>query len=129
MVECLQVDCEAGRAMGCQTFCCRLLVRQDPGATLSEGGCNSSGRLIEKGADGYCMCLDRETYLCRIWAQRPSVCRGYDCNSDFLLQAALRYQFKNIVELARNAASAYIPKETYMLVPYKKTENSSGIGN
>ena len=124
MTEGMQVDCEAGRALGCQTFCCRLLVRQDPDVRDDGAAGESSGRFIEKGADGYCTCLDRETYLCRIWARRSSVCRGYDCNSDFMLQAAVRHPFRNIVELAKIAASAYIPKETYLQVPYKKYEDS-----
>jgi uncharacterized protein len=124
MTECLQVDCEAGRALGCQTFCCRLLVRKDPVSPENEVNDNASGRFIEKGADGFCICLDRKTYLCKIWAERSSVCRGYDCNYDLLLQAALRHKFGNIVELARISSSAYIPKDTYKQVPYKKTSDS-----
>jgi uncharacterized protein len=120
MSESAQVDCETGRAMGCQTFCCRLLVRLDPGTPESGMGSKTSPRFIEKGADGFCVCLDRETCLCRIWSQRSSVCRGYDCNGDFLLQVALRHKFSNIVELARIAVTAYIPKETYIQIPRKE---------
>lgn len=72
---------------------------------------------VEKDADGYCINLDRGTYLCRIWARRSRVCRGYDCNSDFLLQVAVRNKFANIAELVRLAAVAYIQKEIYIRVP------------
>ncbi len=72
---------------------------------------------VEKDADGYCKHLNRETYLCRVWEQRSRVCRGYDCNRDFLLQVAVRHSFGNIVELAKLAATAYIPKEAYVRVP------------
>lgn len=72
---------------------------------------------MEKAADGFCVNLDRETHFCRIWEQRPQVCRSYDCNGDFLLQVALRSEFKNIAELVKLAATAYIPKETYVRVP------------
>jgi Fe-S-cluster containining protein len=120
MSKCAQVDCEAGRALGCQTFCCRLLVRLDADEHEAATGSGKSPRFIEKCADGYCVHLDRETHLCRIWARRSSVCRRYDCNSDFLLQVAVRHRFKNIAELARIASCAYIPKETYIQVPYAK---------
>ena len=118
MSECENVDCSAGRSLGCQTFCCRLLVRLDPDDQQIGMAGNAPRRFIEKGADGYCVHLDREKYLCRIWNQRSSTCRGYNCNSDFLLQVALRYTFKNIVELARIASTAYIPEETYLQIPY-----------
>lgn len=55
--------------------------------------------------------------MCSIWESRSRTCRGYDCNSDFLLQVAVRNPFKNIAELARIAARAYIPKETYISIP------------
>ena len=117
LVDCAAVDCEAGRKMGCQTFCCRLLVRLDPVERLDVNDGGSPSRFVGKCADGYCVNLDRKTYLCSIWAERLSVCRGYDCNSDFLLQVAVRHKFKNIAELVRMAATAYIPKETYIQIP------------
>ena len=117
MSDCVDVDCEAGRKLGCQTFCCRLLVRLDPDERIvCSDGATPKG-FIEKSADGYCVNLDRGTHLCRIWAERSRTCRGYDCNSDFLLQVAVRNKFNNIAELAKMAATAYIPKETYIQIP------------
>lgn len=112
MSDYASVDCAEGRRLGCQTFCCRLLVRLEP----DERGPDNQGT-VEKAADGYCVHLDREHHLCRIWDQRSRACRGYTCNGDFLLQVAVRNQFSNIVELVRLAATAYIPKETYISVP------------
>ncbi len=106
------VDCARGRELGCQTFCCRLLVRLDEDERATGGG-----SFVEKDADGYCRHLNRENYLCRIWDRRSRACRGYDCNGDFLLQVAVRNAFSNITELARMAATAYIPKETHIRVP------------
>lgn len=74
-------------------------------------------RFVEKDADGYCKNLNRETHLCSVWESRSRTCRGYDCNSDFLLQVAVRNPFKNIAELVKMATTAYIPKETYISVP------------
>ncbi len=116
LIDCVGVDCEAGRKMGCQTFCCRLLVRLDPVDCIDVNDGGSPSRFVEKSADGYCVNLDRKTHLCSIWAERSRVCRGYDCNSDFLLQVAVRRKFKNIAELVRMATTAYIPKETYIQI-------------
>ena len=112
MSGCVNVDCEKGREKGCQTYCCRLLVRLEP----DERKPGIPQSFVEKGADGYCANLDRETHFCRTWEQRPRVCRSYDCNSDFLLQVAVRNTFRDIAELAKLAATAYIPKETYIQV-------------
>ncbi len=111
------VDCGKGRELGCQTYCCRLLVRLEPDERAADNGNAMAHDFVEKSADGYCVHLDRGSLLCGIWDTRPRVCRGYDCNSDFLLQVAVRNQFRNIAELVRIAATAYIPRETYIRVP------------
>jgi Fe-S-cluster containining protein len=38
--------------------------------------------MIAKHADGYCVHLDRCGSRCRIYEQRPTPCRGYDCRKD-----------------------------------------------
>jgi Fe-S-cluster containining protein len=35
-----------------------------------------------RDADGYCSHLDRKTYRCLIWEDRPERCRNYDCRKD-----------------------------------------------
>jgi len=101
--------------MGCRTDCCRPLVRLDPDER--NPGSGISNGFVEKCADGYCVNLDCETHFCRIWENWSRVCRGYDCNGEFLLQLAGRNQFRNIAELVKMAATACIPKETYIQVP------------
>ncbi len=103
--------------MGCQTYCCRLLVRLDPDERTATDPDGTPMSFVPKAADGYCVNLDRNTHRCRSWAERSRTCRGYNCNGDFLLQVAVRNPFSNIVELIRLAATAYIPKETYVRVP------------
>ena len=115
MSDFANVDCAVGREMGCQTFCCRLLVRLDPDERAAYG--NIPGNFVEKDADGYCKHLNRETQLCAMWDRRSRVCRSYDCNGDFLLQVAVRSSFRNIAELAKLAAIAYIPREDFVSVP------------
>lgn len=84
------VDCDAGREMGCQTFCCRLLVRLKPHEMVpNEEGLAPKG-FVDKTEDGYCVHMDRETNRCGIWQTRPEICREYDCNGDEVLQVVLR---------------------------------------
>ena len=54
------VDCEKGRQMGFQSFCCRLLVRLKPHEMKpSKNGMAAKG-FVDKGEDGYCVYIDRE---------------------------------------------------------------------
>lgn len=116
------VDCDAGRKMGCHSFCCRLLVRLRPEEMTRQGeeGLPPKG-FVDKDVDGLCVHFERETGLCAIWEDRPITCREYECNSDFLLQVVLREGFESIVKTARSAASAYIPRESYITIPLKKS--------
>jgi len=111
------VDCEAGRRLGCRTFCCRLLVRLEQDEREKPDGNQLAKGFVDKDADGFCVHLDRASCRCRIWSERPRVCRAYDCNGDFLLQVALREEFDNIADLLKAAARAYIPRETFVSIP------------
>lgn len=113
-----EIDCAIGQQLGCETFCCYLLVRVDPDEPVPGAGAASG--FVEKGPDGACIHLDRENHLCGIWEQRPRVCRSYHCNGDLLLQIVLRDGFDNIVNLAKEAATAYIPRETWIRIPVRK---------
>jgi Fe-S-cluster containining protein len=111
------IDCDAGRRLGCQSFCCRMLVRLKPHEMEPTGDGSPAKGFVDKDEQGYCIHFDKQTSLCQNWDNRPEVCREYECNSDFLLQVALREDFKNIAELAQKAARAYIPEGTYKYVP------------
>jgi len=93
------LDCDHGRALGCATFCCRLIVRlmkheRRPSADGTVKSC------VDKGPDGLCVHIDRTNHRCTIWEQRPEVCRGFDCNHSPLLPVALREGFSSLVQLA-----------------------------
>jgi len=117
MSTCKNVDCVAGRALGCQTYCCRLLVRLDPEEREKGDGVHTPKGYVDKTEDGYCINLDRDSQLCKNWHARPRACREYSCNGELLLQVAIRHEFKNIVELVKLAATAYIPVDTYISIP------------
>ena len=121
--QAINVDCDAGRRLGCGTFCCRLLVRLKSHEMSPAGDRGAAKGFVDKNAAGYCVHFDRDSSLCRIWEQRPETCREYDCNGDFLLQVALREPFENIADLAQRASTAYIPKECYLRVPLRGTSD------
>jgi hypothetical protein len=96
----IMIDCEEGLRLGCSVFCCRLLVRlgpRDPPAYDAEGRRKSC---VDKDPKtGLCIHLDPDTHRCRVWSQRPWVCRRYDCNEDALLQVVLREGFVSLTRL------------------------------
>lgn len=77
------IDC-AARIHLCKAACCRLdfaLSKQD----LDEGVVRwDVGRpyRIRQREDGWCGHCDRATKACGVHAQRPLVCRQYDCRDD-----------------------------------------------
>jgi len=111
------VNCEAGRELGCCSYCCRLLVRLRPEEREPDTGPIPAKSFVDKGEDGFCIYFDRDTELCKIWRNRPQVCREYNCNEDFLLQTAIHHQFKSLVDLVKLAAGFYLPKELFVTVP------------
>lgn len=67
----------------CKVACCTMafaLSWQD----IQEGVRWSLGRpfLCAKGADGYCIHLNRQNFECLIYDNRPAICRTYDCCHD-----------------------------------------------
>ena len=68
----------------CQACCCRLevMIITDTGVpdehiTLDERGNESMLRL----KDGWCSALDRETFMCSIYENRPWICREFEMGS------------------------------------------------
>ena len=113
------VDCEAGRRLGCRTFCCRLLVRLDPEEREPGDGVTAPKGFIDKDpVTGLCVHFDEHNSLCRIWERRPRVCREYSCNPDSLLQVVLRHGFTSLAALLRTSAKVSIPKAMHVQIPY-----------
>lgn len=74
------IDCAT-----CRACCCRLEVmlmgEDDPPARFVETD-RWGGQVMTRLSDGLCAALDRETYRCTIYAQRPGVCRDFETGSD-----------------------------------------------
>lgn len=111
------LNCDAGRLMGCRTYCCRLLVRLTEEEAQRLYPDRPTARFLEKADDGLCIYLDKETCRCGIWDKRPEICRSFDCDTDFLLQVAVKEQFGSIVELTAKARSIYLPNHLWVKVP------------
>lgn len=111
------IDCDAGRRLGCGTFCCRLVVRYYPEERPPSVDGTTPKGCVDKAADGFCVHLDRVTHRCGIWEKRPRICREYDCNSDYLLQVAVRTGVRDIVQLSRDSLSTHILKESWVKIP------------
>ena len=98
------IDCEAGRRLGCATFCCRLIVRLSESERKSGRYGPAEKNCLDKSLeDGLCVHLDRDTERCTIWETRPRICREYSCNGDPMLEAAINHGVKNIVQLSKAA--------------------------
>ncbi len=114
------IDCNEGRNLGCQTFCCSLLVRLRPEEMRPTDDGSTPKGYVDKTPGGICVHMDQNLGLCNIWEKRPHACRAYECNSDFLLQVVLREGFINIAETAISASKVFIPKESYIKIPLLK---------
>lgn len=118
MKNACNVNCEQGRIAGCQTYCCRLLIRLSENKMKPPNDGSTAKGFIDKDPDGYCIHFNREKFLCRIWHKRPDVCKNYGCNNDFLLQAAIKKEFSNIVDPVNIASSLKLEKNQYIQIPY-----------
>lgn len=119
--ETVVLDCDAGRRLGCASFCCRLIVRLGPAERDPE---HPEKSCVDKDpADGMCVHFDRETAGCAIWDERPALCRAYDCNHDPLLQRVLRYGFRSLTELVTMPPPE--PESERLAVPYIEADPGS----
>lgn len=104
MVDTRILDCDEGRARGCATFCCRLLVRLGPEERDPSGDAPGKSLVDKNPRTGLCLLLDPTTQRCTAWDRRPKTCREYDCREDPRLAIVLEHGFVGLVELARRAA-------------------------
>lgn len=91
------IDCES-RLHICKAMCCKFpfaLSRQD----VEEGIVRwdfGKPYLIARGDDGYCIHLNRETYQCEVYENRPVPCRGFNCEDNEKWKVWLDYDKKTI---------------------------------
>jgi Fe-S-cluster containining protein len=83
LAELPEIDC-ASLIPHCKARCCQLtfpLSFQDLDERVVEWD-YSRPYQIRKKSDGYCVHSSKETHACQVYAQRPAVCRTYDCRRD-----------------------------------------------
>lgn len=69
----------------CQACCCRLevLLITDTGVPEHFIDIDAwDGQVMARLEDGWCAALDRETLLCKIYDNRPSICREFAMGED-----------------------------------------------
>jgi Fe-S-cluster containining protein len=82
-VEPVQIDCQQ-RLHLCKAACCRLHFTLSP-QDLEEGFVRFNVRRpfhIAQREDGWCSHCDKGTKRCNVHANRPIICRTYDCRKD-----------------------------------------------
>jgi len=113
--EVVILDCEAGRALGCASYCCRLIVRLRPGERDPGRPNEARAGCVDKDPlDGLCVHFDKQTGRCRVWDRRPSICRAFDCNHDPLLQVVLSEGYHSLTRLVK----AEVPLDAARYIPY-----------
>ena len=75
----LPVTCDT-----CRACCCKLEVMlmgdDDPPERLTVEDA-WGGWVMRRLDDGWCVALDRQTFLCTIYARRPGNCRDYEAGA------------------------------------------------
>ncbi len=69
----------------CQACCCRLevLLISETGVPEHFVDVNAwGGRVMSRADDGWCVALDRDTFRCTIYRNRPLICREFKMGGD-----------------------------------------------
>lgn len=69
----------------CQACCCRLEVMLISDTGVPECYIDTDpwgGKVMARLDDGWCAALDRETLMCTIYDNRPSICREFKMGED-----------------------------------------------
>lgn len=77
----------------CQACCCRLevlLQGEDDVPMEMVAHDRWGGWVMARLADGLCVALNRNTFLCSIYERRPTVCRDYQAGDYECLQERLQ---------------------------------------
>jgi len=73
-------DASTVTCASCNASCCRLevmILGEDDVPSEFREVDRWGGLIMARGNDGWCAALDRKTMRCRIYEQRPTVCRDY----------------------------------------------------
>lgn len=68
----------------CKACCCRLevIIISDTGVPYEYIQTDQwGGEVMDRLEDGWCIALDRSTFLCTIYENRPWVCREFEAGS------------------------------------------------
>lgn len=75
---------ESISCFNCKACCCRLevMILTDTGVPEKHLEIDAwGGQVMARLEDGWCSALDRETFMCTIYENRPWVCREFEAGS------------------------------------------------
>jgi len=83
----------------CQAICCRLevMIISDTGVPESHIAFDEwGGETMNRLEDGWCSAVDRETFMCTIYENRPWACRefemaSYECINERAIEVVVEY--------------------------------------
>jgi len=78
------IDCKSYQGK-CKSKCCTLifaLTQEEAEAGKVQYNKEKPYFIARDEEDGYCPHLDRESYQCNVWNDRPIRCRSYSCEKD-----------------------------------------------
>ena len=78
------IDCSSYLTI-CKAKCCKLmfaLTEKEAEAGKIKYNQDKPFFIARDKEDGYCPHLDRQTYQCEVWHDRPIRCRAYSCEED-----------------------------------------------
>ena len=118
-IELALLDCDAGRALGCKSFCCRLLVRlEEHERNEVDPTTNRLKGYVDKKENGTCLYQNEKTGLCDNWENRPKICSEYDCNYDKLLQIVIKSNGEKISDWMKESVNVVSEEKDKKFVPY-----------
>lgn len=78
------IDCSTHQHL-CKAKCCTFifaLTQEEAEANQVKYNKEKPFFIARDEEDGYCPHLDRESYQCEVWNNRPIRCRAYSCEGD-----------------------------------------------
>lgn len=84
-IDLKNIDTSEVTCSHCQACCCRMdvMIISDTGVPDKHIAVDEWGsETMLKLDDGWCSAVDRNTYLCTIYENRPWICREFEMGSD-----------------------------------------------
>lgn len=95
MIPIKNVSAEKPTCANCRASCCRLEVMliSDTGVPKQHISVDQwGGETMRRLEDGWCSAIDRKTFMCTIYENRPWICREFEMGSYECIQERTQQQ-------------------------------------